>query len=95
MMFKPADVSDVYGTMGFSPPSISTPFTFYAELWNGSNFITTGSSAASSDVVSWTGSTWDITPMSASVAEPGSVALLGAGRLARAVVSVIKMRGRD
>lgn len=95
MMFNPADISEVYGTMGFSPPSISTPFTFYAELRNGSNFITTGNSATSGDAVPWTGSTWDITPMSASVAEPGSVALRGAGRLARAVVSVIKMRGRD
>lgn len=92
--FNPGDLSDVYWTMGFSPPSTSTPFSFYAELWNGSNFITTGSSATSSDVVSWTGSTWDITPMSASVPEPGSLALLGAGLLALAIVSVLK-RGRD
>jgi hypothetical protein len=94
MTFNPGDLSDVYWTMGFSPPSTSTPFTFYAELWNGSNFITTGSSATSSDVVSWTGSTWDITPMSSSVPEPGSLALLGAGLLALAVVSILK-RGRN
>ncbi len=92
MTFNPADLGDVYWTMGFSPPSTSTPFSFYAELWNGSNFITTGNSATSSDVISWTGSTWDVTPMSASVPEPGSLALLGAGLLALAVVSVLKRR---
>ncbi len=92
MTFNPADVSDVYWTMGFSPSSTSTPFSFYAELWNGSTFIATGSSATSSDVVSWTGSAWNVTPMSASVPEPSSLALLGAGLLALAVVSVLKRR---
>lgn len=67
------DTSDVFLSLGFSPPSTSTPFTFYWEQWDGSTFITTSSSITSSDVVSWNGSSWTITPMAAAVnmPEPG------------------------
>jgi hypothetical protein len=61
--FSTADLADLFLTLNFSPPSTSTPFTFYWEEFDGSQFITTDSSVTSSDVVSWNGSTWTITPM--------------------------------
>ena len=70
--FSPADNVDAYLTLNFSPLDTSTPFTFYWEQWSGSQFIATSSSVTSSDVVSWTGSTWAITPMT----EPVSVTSL-------------------
>lgn len=80
--FTPADSSDVAFNLGFSFRNTSMPFTFYAEQWDGSQFITTNSSVTSSDVVSWTGSGWNITPMSAPVPEPGTLALFGLGIVA-------------
>lgn len=66
--FSPADSADVYLTLNFSPDSTSTPFTFYWEQFDASSqFIATGNSATSSDVVSWNGSSWAITPMTAPV----------------------------
>jgi hypothetical protein len=65
--FSPADSSDLYLTLNFSPPSTSTPFTFYWEQWAGSQFIATDSPATSSDIVSWNGSSWSMTPMTAPV----------------------------
>lgn len=79
--FSPANTSDVFFSVGFSPPSTSTPFTFLFEQWNGSQLVTTNSSATSSDVVTWTGSAWDITPMTTAVPEPGTLALLVPGLL--------------
>lgn len=65
--FSPAEISDVFLTLGFSAPSTSTPFTFYWEQFDGSQLITTNSSVTSSDIASWDGSTWTITPMTAPV----------------------------
>ena len=65
--FSPADTVDEFLSLNFSPPSTSTPFTFYWEQYDGSQFITTDSSATSSDMVSWDGSSWTITPMTAAV----------------------------
>lgn len=63
--FSPAEIDDVFLTLGFSAPSTSTPFTFYWEQFDGSQLITTDSSVTSSDIASWDGSTWTITPMTA------------------------------
>jgi hypothetical protein len=65
--FTTADTADVLLTLGFSPAQLSTPFSFYWEQWDGSQFITTDSSVTSSDLVSWNGSSWTITPMTAPV----------------------------
>ena len=65
--FSTADSADVFLTLNFSPPSTSTPFTFYWEQFDGSQFITTNSASTSSDMVSWNGSSWTITPMTAPV----------------------------
>jgi hypothetical protein len=71
--FSSPDSNDLFLNLNFSPISTSTPFTFYWEQWDGSTFITTGSSITSSDMVSWNGSSWTITPMAAAVnmPEPG------------------------
>ena len=90
--FSPSDTSDVYWTMGFSPASTSTPFNFYVELWNGSNFITTNNTATSSDLVSWNGSSWSETVMTSSVPEPASLALIAAGLISLAGVALIRRR---
>lgn len=73
--FSGGDTADVFLTLGFSPPSTSTPFTFYWEQFDGSTFIATGNSATSSDIVSWNGSTWTITPMTAPVSDPPATPL--------------------
>lgn len=93
IMFSPSDTSDVYWTMGFSPPSTSTPFSFYLEMWNGSTFITTNNSATSSDLVAWNGSGFSFTPMSSSVPEPASLGLLAAGLIGLAGFALIRRRG--
>ncbi len=80
--FSPGDTGDVFFNVGFSPPSTSTPFTFLLAQWNGPSLITTSSSATSSDLVTWTGSIWDITPITtAAVPEPGTLPLLALGLL--------------
>ena len=92
MMFNPANSSDVYWTTGFSPTSTSTPFSFYLELWNGSNFITSDNSATSSDTASWNGSTWNFVPLTAAVPEPASFGLLAAGLIALAGFAIVRRR---
>ena len=59
------DMADVFLTLGFSSLTTSTPFTFYWEQWDGSQFIATNNPITSSDIVSWNGSGWTITPMTA------------------------------
>lgn len=61
------DTNDVFLNLDFSPAELTTPFTFYWEQFEGSTFITTDNSATSSDMVTWTGSTWIMTPMTAPV----------------------------
>jgi len=80
------ETGDFFLTLGFSPTTLSTPFTFYWEEWSGSTFITTNSGATSSDIVSWSGSSWSITPMTAPVSEPGTLALLAFGLLGVALI---------
>jgi len=91
-MFSPADNSDVYWTQGYSPSSTSTPFSFYFEMWDNSTFITSNNSATSSDFVTWTGSSFDYTPMTSSVPEPASLALFAAGLIGLAGFAMIKRR---
>jgi hypothetical protein len=77
------DSADVYVTLGFTPdPASSDSFTFYWEQFDGSTFIATGNPVTSSDVVSWNGSSWTITPMTAPVSTtplPSTAPLFAAG----------------